>query len=109
MPHIRMRAMQESQVKEVSRGLVEELAQALGTAEDNFTLELVPSVFFQKGLLIDSYPFVEVLWFERSQEIQDHCAKIITEKVKAATRAEDVVVVFQVLPRFSYYENGRHF
>jgi hypothetical protein len=59
--------------------------------------------------MISSYPFIEVLWFARSSEIQDHSAKIITEAVKQVTASTDVVVVFFELAKNSYYENGAHF
>ncbi|WP_374078224.1 DUF1904 domain-containing protein [Bdellovibrio bacteriovorus] len=109
MPHIRMRALKADHVRQLSADLSKDLAQVMNTSEDNFTFEAVATQFFTQGQLTDSYPFVEVLWFERPQEVQDNCARILTDKVKALTGAEDVVVVFHVLAKTAYYENGRHF
>ncbi|MEK2644500.1 DUF1904 domain-containing protein [Bdellovibrio sp. BCCA] len=109
MPHIRMRAVKKDHVRQLSQNLAPELAQVMSTAEDNFTFECIATEFFFQGQATVSYPFVEVLWFARSQEVQDSSARIITDKVKALTGAEDVVVVFQVLEKSSYYENGQHF
>lgn len=109
MPHIRFRALKEDQVRQLSSELSPVLASAIQTSEDNFTFELVGSQFFAQGKATESYPFVEVLWFARTQDIQSECARLITEAVKAITKAEDVVVVFVVLEKTAYYENGKHF
>lgn len=109
MPHIRFRALKEDQVRQLSTDLCPALASVIQTSEDNFSFELVGTQFFTQGKLVESYPLVEVLWFARTQEIQDQCARLITEKVKAMTNAEDVVVVFSVLEKSAYYENGKHF
>ncbi len=109
MPHIRMRAVKKEHVQDLSASLAKELAPAMKTAIDNFTFELVQTQFFSSGQETVSYPFVEVLWFARSQEVQDECASIITRQIKKIGRYEDVVVVFQVLLQESYYENGIHF
>ena len=109
MPHIRMRAVKKEHVQELSASLAKELAPAMKTAIDNFTFELVQTQFFSSGQETVSYPFVEVLWFARSQEVQDECASIITRQIKKIGPYEDVVVVFHVLLQESYYENGIHF
>jgi hypothetical protein len=109
MPHIRFRALKEDQVRQLSSELCPVLASAIQTSEDNFTFELVGTQFFVQGKTTDSYPFVEVLWFARSQDLQDQCARLITEKVKTISNAEDVIVVFSILEKSSYYENGTHF
>jgi len=109
MPHIRFRAIKEDHVEKLSALLCKDLANAMETSEDNFTFELIETQFFAQGKKVESYPFVEVSWFARSQEIQDLSAKIITEKVKTLAGYEDVIVVFQALPKTNYYENGEHF
>lgn len=109
MPHIRIRALEKKHVQNLSQSLVKDLAKTIGTAEDNFTFEWISSEFFFDGQATPAYPFMEVLWFARSQDIQDQTARLITSQVKAETQAVDVVVVFQVLDKSSYYENGEHF
>lgn len=109
MPHVRMRSIKESDAAILSDSMVKDLAAIIQTSEDNFTFELVATKFFNKGTEVTSYPFIEVLWFERPQAIQDQCAKFITDKVKDLTRENDVVVVFLTLDKKSYYENGQHF
>lgn len=109
MPHLRIRSLGSDQVANLSTSLVPDLAEITGAPIDNFTLELVPTQFFQDGKVVNSFPFVEVLWFERPQAIQDACAVLITKKVREVAPGQDVVVVFTKLAKNSYYENGMHF
>jgi hypothetical protein len=109
MPHIRIRSLEKTLVEKLSLTLTADLAKAISTSEDNFTIELISSEFFFNGKAVLSYPFVEVLWFDRTQDIKDQCAQIITNQIKQLSNAEDVVVVFRNLEKESYYENLRHF
>ncbi len=110
MPHIRMRSMTEDHVAKLSHVLTKELAAAANTDEDNFTFELIGTKFFTQGKTTKSFPFIEVLWFPRSQENKNACARIITDHIKELVgKEEDVVVVFTELTKESYYENGKHF
>lgn len=109
MPHIRMRAVTAEQAAELSSTLVQDLAQIIQTPIDNFTFEMIETRFFEKGALSKAYPFIEVLWFARPQDVQDACARLITDKVKDLIPENDVVVVFTVLNASAYYENSKHF
>lgn len=109
MPHIRIRAMTDHQVAQASIELPELLAATMQTTSDNFTFEKLHSSFFERGKEISSYPFVEVWWFKRSQELQDQAALQITDTLKKLSGAEDVIVSFYEIPRQNYYENGNHY
>lgn len=109
MPHLRFRAVKNEVVQSLSASLPNELAQIMNTAEDNFTFEAIPTEFYSAGQASNSYPFVEVLWFERPQDVQDRAAKVITDQLRNRTNAVDIVVVFLALNKHSYYENGEHF
>ncbi len=109
MPHIRVRAVENKKIAELSKNLIPDLAKTIQTDVDNFTVESISTQFFVDGKEVSSYPFVEVLWFPRSQEIQDAAAKLITDQVRALTQAQDVIVIFTVLEKTAYYENGKHF
>lgn len=104
-----MRAIKEKYVQGLSESLVSPLAAVVKTSEDNFTFEWINTRFFYRGQEDKSYPFVEVFWFERPQSVQDECARLITAQIKAFGEYEDVVVVFRVLSKVAYYENGEHF
>lgn len=109
MPHLRFREIDESIVSQLSLELPPLLAPVMTTSEDNFTFEKIETVFYSFGRQQKSYPFVEVLWFQRSQEVQNETANIISQKVQMLTGQADVVVVFIPIPKNSYYENGNHF
>jgi hypothetical protein len=104
-----MRAIDEKQAASLSASLVQELASLVMSSVDNFTFELISTTFFEKGSVSKGYPFIEVLWFARSQEIQDACAQFITSEVKKLLPGEDVAVVFTVLNPSAYYENSKSF
>lgn len=108
MPHLRFRSLTSAMVEQLSKDLPQPLAQCMGTTVDNFTFELIATQFFENGHGVTSYPFVEVLWFQRSQEVQDTAAQLITEAIKKSV-ANDVVVVFIDLAKQNYYENAKHF
>ncbi|WP_413584736.1 DUF1904 domain-containing protein [Bdellovibrio sp. HCB274] len=109
MPHLRFRGINQDQVAKLSQTLPNNLAATMETTEDNFSIEHIHTDFFSKGQKGGAYPFVEVLWFQRSQEIQDQSAKIITEQVKQYCPNDDVAVIFVSLTKSAYYENGSHF
>lgn len=104
-----MRAVGAEHVSKLSLSLIDELAETMQTSADNFTFELIATEYFERGQPSPGYPFIEVYWFARSQEIQDLSAKIITEQIRALTKARDISVVFHTLNPKGYYDNGTHF
>ena len=109
MPHVRVRSLSETAVATLSREIPKSLAPLMGTTEDNFTVELVATKFFAAGGPVEGDPMLEVLWFDRGQEVQDRCASELTKLVKPHTKSQYIAVVFSALPKTAYYENGNHF
>ena len=109
MPHLRFRAITKENVQSLTENLAEILAILTASPIDNFTFEHVPTTFFKSGKEDRSFPFVEVLWFERPEATKQKVAEHLTTKIKQMTAAEDVVVVFFDLPKSNYFENGTHF
>lgn len=112
MPHLRIRSLSESAMKDLSRSLPKELAAVLGTSEDNFTIEKVATTYYRQGEVLsesEADPMVEFLWFDRGDEARKVAAKKVTELVSAYTRSEYIAVVFVALPKNHYFENGEHF
>ncbi len=109
MPHIRFRSLSDTQVAMLSKALPKELATAMETSEDNFTFELISTQYFSDGKASPSYPFTEVYWFERSQEIKERSAKIITSKIHEMTQSQDIAVIFVPIQKSDYFENGKSF
>jgi phenylpyruvate tautomerase PptA (4-oxalocrotonate tautomerase family) len=109
MPHIRIRALGEKAIQKLSLELPQELAKMIQTSADNFTVEKVATQFYRDGLPVEGDPMIEVLWFDRGQEMKNRCAKKITELAQKHSSAEFISVVFVALPKESYFENGEHF
>lgn len=109
MPHIRIRALEESVVKDLSKTLPNALAKVMQTTEDNFSFEKIATQFFAMGIPTEGDPLIEVFWFDRGQEVQDRCAEIIYQAVDKLVQKPYVSVVFMPLPQTNYYENGKHF
>jgi phenylpyruvate tautomerase PptA (4-oxalocrotonate tautomerase family) len=109
MPHIRIRGLTDKAVQNLSRELPQDLAKIMQTSADNFTVEEVATRFYKDGALTEGDPMIEILWFDRGQEIKNVCAQRITELVKKQSTAEFIAVIFMALPKESYFENGKHF
>lgn len=54
---------------------------------------------------------MEVLWFDRGQDVQDQVAELITKAVRAELEEpeQDVAVIFSALTPSAYYDNGSHY
>lgn len=88
--------------------MIDDLHNITQTPREHFTLELPISIYILDGKVVDGPPMVEVFWFDRGQELQDQVAKIIAEHIQSAGYP-DVDVIFTILYRNRYYENGEHF
>ncbi len=110
MPHLRFRGIAREPLARLSGQLVQDLSTLTGAPVAHFTLELVASEFIIAGQTVPGYPFVELMWFDRGQEVQDQAAQLITRAVKAQLGdAQDVAVVVLPLARTAYYDNGQHY
>lgn len=110
MPHLRFRGIAREPLARLSGQLVQDLSTLTGAPVAHFTLELVASEFIIAGQTVPGYPFVELMWFDRGQVVQDQAAQLITQAVKAQLGAEqDVAVIVLPLTRTAYYDNGQHY
>jgi hypothetical protein len=109
MPHIRFKSVSDKHMKTLSKSLPKPLAQAMETTEDNFSFELMEHQYYAQGKKVKSYPFVEISWFERSQDCKTKSAKIITDQIRKLTKADDIAVVFIPIEKSDYFENGKSF
>nr|WP_307992756.1 DUF1904 family protein [uncultured Niameybacter sp.] len=107
MPMLRIRGVQMSKIKQVSRELVDELATIIGCPKDYLTLECMHTTFISEGKEVDAPALVEVAWFDRGQEVQDQVAQCITKYLGEGLPCFEVY--FITLKENQYYENGQHF
>lgn len=109
MPHLRFRAVSVDTLQQISTPLLADLCALTGGKPEFVTMESVPSQWVRDGQSEAGFPFVELVWFERPQAMQDAAAALITRHLKAAL-GEQTYVVVQVLPivKSQYYSNGEH-
>lgn len=108
MPIIKIKAIPQNAIFKISKAMIDDLQKATQIPREHFTLELPTSVYILDGQIVEGPPMVEVYWFDRGQELQDQVAKLLTRHIQSAGYA-DVDVIFTILDRNSYYENGEHF
>jgi hypothetical protein len=108
VPHLIFRGVSVEQVKTMSIPLVEELADVCSCGTDNFTLELLSSTFVFNQNEVPGFPFIEVKWFERGQEVRDQFAHVVTKHVQSFDIPE-VEVAFTTFQESAYYSNGKSF
>jgi Domain of unknown function (DUF1904) len=108
MPQLMVRGIKAEQMATISQALTEELAAICQCGTDNFTIECLQTTGIFAGKIVDSYPFIEVAWFERGQETRDQFAQAVTKHILSLGFPE-VEVAFIAYQKESYYSNGKHF
>ncbi|TGV30850.1 DUF1904 family protein [Mesorhizobium sp. M00.F.Ca.ET.186.01.1.1] len=108
MPHLIVRGIQAEQMATSSEPLTEELAALCQCGTDNFTIECLQTTAVFGGKAVESFPFIEIGWFERGQETRDQFARIVTRHVLSLGIPE-VEMAFVPYQKESYYANGEHF
>jgi len=105
MPQLIIRGIKQEDVCTISKPLVEELAEICECETDNFMLECMHTTSIFDGKVVETFPFIEVVWFERGQAVRDQFAAAVTKHVLALDIPE-VEVAFRVFREDSYYING---
>lgn len=108
MPQIRTKNIKKAHLQLICKNMIDELQELIGCPRNYFTVECLKAEFITDGEIPSNYPFIEVSWFDRGQDIKDKTAKIITKYVHEAGY-KDVDIIFKSLNTEDYYENGEHF
>lgn len=110
MPHLRVRGMPLADLESISDTLIETLAEITDTPNSHFTLEYQAVTYFVAGGASPAYPFIEILWFDRGDEVKAKVANTIDGLVRPLVESgKDIAVLFHDLQGKDYYENGEHF
>ncbi|MDE1338530.1 DUF1904 domain-containing protein [Vibrio aestuarianus] len=110
MPHFRFRAVEPQTVQALSKPLIDDLESVMGSPREDFTFEYIYTTFFHEGEVSPAYPFIEVFWFERGQEVRDTVAQVVTKQVKEIVGEDNnVAVIFTALEPSAYYDNAKHY
>lgn len=108
MPQIKIRGMEQSKICSISKEMLAQLETIINCPKEYLTIEHIHSTFIADGKVTEGYPFVEVLWFDRGQEVQDQTALAITKLVHSVGYP-NVDIIFNAVAESDYYENGEHF
>lgn len=109
MPQIKIRGIHENDICKISEKMIDNLVEAVKCPRDYFEIECIKSVAIRHGKISDVYPFVEVAWFDRGQEVQDKVANIITKSIREELNINNIDLAFTIFEKEKYYENGEHF
>lgn len=108
MPQIRIHGIDVEKIRPISTSLVDNLTEIVGCPRDYFVIECIHSCAVKDGDIVPVPPFVEIVWFDRGQEVQDRVAQEITRQIQT-TEVDNVDIAFAVFKKYRYYENGEHF
>ncbi len=99
MPQIKIRGINENDICKISEKMINDLVEAVKCPRDYFEIECIKSVAIRDGKIADVYPFVEVAWFDRGQEVQDIVARIITDSIRNNLDVESMDLAFTVFEK----------
>lgn len=108
MPHLLFRGLEAEKLQQISRPLVDVLAKVCSCGRDNFTLECMNTTGVWEGEQVPSFPFVEVSWFERGDEVRDRFAEAVDRLVKTLGVPE-FEIAFRTYEEKAYYIDGVRF
>lgn len=108
MPQLVFRGVEPQTLKSISKTMIDELVEICECPRDYFTLEVLNSTYIFDGDEVESYPFINVYWFDRGQEVKDKIASVISKHLNASG-LETVDIIFNPLKAEDYYENATHF
>ncbi|WP_088072836.1 DUF1904 family protein [Gottfriedia luciferensis] len=108
MPQLLIKGISTNNICQISKQLIEELAELCECGTDNFTIDCIHSTSIFNGEIVESFPFIEVRWFERGIETRDRFAATI-DKYVSTLNIPEYEVAFITYDEESYYLNGKRF
>ncbi|MCZ2721426.1 DUF1904 family protein [Marinomonas sp. 15G1-11] len=110
MPHVRVRGLSFEALESIAEELVESLAVITDTPNSHFTLEYQAVSYILAGGASPAYPFFEVIWFNRGNDVKAQVAACIDDLVRPLIlTGQDITVMFHDTKGGDYFENGEHF
>ena len=108
MPQLNVKGISAESMRTISTALIDDLASICECGTDNFTIDCLQTTSVFGGETVQTFPFIEVAWFERGQDTRDRVAAAMTKHVLSLGVAE-VEIAFVVYQEDSYYANGKRF
>lgn len=106
MPFLRFHSVNRDKLMLVSAQITDRIHLAVGCPREHIVLEVIHSDYIVNDEIRPGWPFVEVAWFDRPQEVQAEVARIVYECLKEVGY-DDSDVHFESLRPENYYENGK--
>ena len=108
MPQVTFKGIKIDELCLISKDLKDNLEKIIVCERRHIKFDLVQAIYIDNGTVIEAFPKAEMVWFPRSQEMQDAVAKQIT-KVLTNIGYKHVQVTFNVFKPQNFYENGIHY
>lgn len=103
MPTLVIRGVKQSDVQVLAKPLIEQLSVVADCAKSVFTLEWTMTAHYDDQGLFESYPMINVHWFDRPKETQDKAAQVIAKLFKSLGYKR-VKVSFIIIDRETFYD-----
>lgn len=88
--------------------MIDDLKDVIGCPRDYFTIECINTTSIFDGEIVETFPFIEVAWFDRGQKTQDEAAKVITKHINNLG-VKEFEIAFTIFKENNYYSNGEHY
>ncbi|MCB9643803.1 MAG: DUF1904 family protein [Myxococcales bacterium] len=110
MPHLRVRGVDQELIRQLSHAILDQMVEIVQAPRDWFTIEAIHSTYFFDGQEKSPGALMELLWFDRGQDVKDRLATAITEIFKPhIPEGQDITLIFRDLRKNDYFENGEHY
>ncbi|GFN32123.1 DUF1904 family protein [Paenibacillus xylaniclasticus] len=106
MPHLLFRGISPDRLRPIAEPLARQLADICSCGTDNFTMDCFHTTAVYGGEGESSFPFVEVAWFERGDDVRGRFAEAVTKHL-TELGLTGIEVAFRTYREDSYYIDGK--
>lgn len=107
MPFLRFHSTDAGKLSEISRKMTDLIQETLQCPREHIVLEVIHSEIVCDGAInCGDWPFVEISYFQRSRDLHDKVAQIVSSCLQEIGYTDSDVYFLYLDPR-NYYENGR--
>ncbi|SHJ46349.1 DUF1904 family protein [Parasporobacterium paucivorans] len=103
MPMINFKAIATDDVLKASKNMLDDLQSILQCPRDSLHLEVTQSVYVADGEPAKGMPLVEVLWFERPEDLQKKTADLLVKYVQDMGY-QHVEIIFRNIEKDKFYK-----
>ena len=108
MPQLIIKGLKPCEYRPFAKESRPELSRIVECPEDWFTFDYQLSAMYTSGGAVESFPVLQIWWFERPKDVQDRVAVYLDEALKKRGYRNSQIS-FHIFREEDYYEDGRHF